>query len=277
MMDLGTPSSTASEAWAINDADQIAGTKGHLAFRWEDGTFTNLYPSSGCTHSRAYDINTQGDVVGWAFNCDEKVRSPGMLWTDEEVYILSPFEHDQQSIARALNDMGQVVGYSYSSTSHHAVLWSGEEVIDLGLGPGIQSAALDINDSGEIVGYWGSGSQTSQHRATLWRGDEMIDLNNAIPPQEDWLLYEAWSVNASGQIVGFGLGPTGVGHAFLLTPCAAADFYCDGAVGPEDLALLLSTWGPCPEGDDCPADFDNDNSVGPTDLAQLLANWGQYP
>ena len=59
-----------------------------------------------------------------------------------------------------------------------------------------------------------------------------------------------------------------------MTPCAAADFHCDGTVGPEDLALLLGSWGSCPEGDDCPADLNGDGTVNATDLAQLLDAWG---
>ena len=55
----------------------------------------------------------------------------------------------------------------------------------------------------------------------------------------------------------------------------------DCAVGPIDLAMLLASWGPCPEpctpgdpADTCAADLNGDCIVGPLDLATLLANWG---
>ena len=48
----------------------------------------------------------------------------------------------------------------------------------------------------------------------------------------------------------------------------------DGDVDPFDLALLLGSWGPCPDPDDCPADLDGDGNVGAADLAMLLGNWG---
>ena len=55
----------------------------------------------------------------------------------------------------------------------------------------------------------------------------------------------------------------------------------DCGVGPVDLAMLLASWGPCPEPcapgdpqDTCDADFNGDCIVGPLDLANLLANWG---
>ncbi len=64
--------------------------------------------------------------------------------------------------------------------------------------------------------------------------------------------------------------------------CApVADLDCDGDVDAFDLALLLGSWGPCPEpcepGDPattCPADLDGDCDVGAFDSALLLGNWG---
>ncbi len=52
-----------------------------------------------------------------------------------------------------------------------------------------------------------------------------------------------------------------------------ADMNGDGAVNGDDLATLLSLWGPCPEGGSCRADLNDDGAVNGTDLAVLLANW----
>ncbi len=64
--------------------------------------------------------------------------------------------------------------------------------------------------------------------------------------------------------------------------CCLPDFDNDGAVGPFDLAVLLGSWGPCPEpcaagdpAETCPADLSGDCTVGPLDLAQLLGAWGE--
>ena len=53
--------------------------------------------------------------------------------------------------------------------------------------------------------------------------------------------------------------------------CCAADLDSNRAVGPSDLAQLLSAWG---ENPDHPADLSGDGAVGPADLATLLAAWG---
>ncbi len=51
----------------------------------------------------------------------------------------------------------------------------------------------------------------------------------------------------------------------------AADLTGDGVVGPSDLTVLLSMWGPCPA--PCPADFNDDASVDGGDLTILLGAW----
>jgi hypothetical protein len=54
--------------------------------------------------------------------------------------------------------------------------------------------------------------------------------------------------------------------------CCPADLNGDGAVGPADLAQLLSSWN---QGG--AADLTGDWIVGPADLANLLAGWGPCP
>ena len=48
----------------------------------------------------------------------------------------------------------------------------------------------------------------------------------------------------------------------------------DGSVGVKDLLILLGSWGPCDDCNDCPADLDDDCTVGVKDLLILLGNWG---
>lgn len=57
----------------------------------------------------------------------------------------------------------------------------------------------------------------------------------------------------------------------LLNP---ADLDGDGSVGVTDLLILLGSWGPCADCNDCLADIDDDCSVGVPDLLILLGNWG---
>ncbi len=51
------------------------------------------------------------------------------------------------------------------------------------------------------------------------------------------------------------------------------DLNSDGAVGFQDLVVLLAQWGAC-EGCPCLADFDGSGDVGLSDLLTVLASWG---
>ena len=56
-------------------------------------------------------------------------------------------------------------------------------------------------------------------------------------------------------------------------PCEG-DIDLDNSVDGKDLAILLSTWGPC---SGCAADFDGDSEVDGQDLSVLLTRWGPCP
>ena len=57
-------------------------------------------------------------------------------------------------------------------------------------------------------------------------------------------------------------------------PNIPGDLDGDGSVGAADLLILLASWGPCGDCDDCSADLDGNCTVGASDLLILLANWG---
>jgi hypothetical protein len=55
------------------------------------------------------------------------------------------------------------------------------------------------------------------------------------------------------------------------TPACPADLDGDGVVGGKDLAIMLSSWGPC---GGCPSDIVASGEVDGADLTVLLGNWG---
>jgi subtilisin family serine protease len=57
-------------------------------------------------------------------------------------------------------------------------------------------------------------------------------------------------------------------------PPPTGDLNGDGAVGINDLLVLLAAWGPCADCGACPADLNGDCTVGVADLLVLLASWG---
>jgi hypothetical protein len=72
---------------------------------------------------------------------------------------------------------------------------------------------------------------------------------------------------------GFGEPPIVDMGAYERSPRAScpSDLDGSGAVGFEDLIVLLASWGPCAG---CAADLDRSGDVGFADLLALLARWG---
>src|SRR5947208_9424727 len=104
--------------------------------------------------------------------------------------------------AYRINDAGQVVGYSYTTSygMEHAFLWQDGVMADLGAREGYTSRAFAISDVGQVVG-------TSNGHALLWENGTMRDLGNT----------NAFDVNDEGQIVGWGLARSGQFTAVLWT------------------------------------------------------------
>ncbi len=155
--------------------------------------------------------------------------------------------------ARAINDEGQVVGSSLTSSGEtHAFLWQDGEMADLGTLGGSASYATGINDQGQIVGY-ATPAGGGQH-AFLWQGGVMTDLNSLLSNGAGWTLTTATAINASGQIVGYGRTPSGLTHAYLLTPdsspAAAGRLRFDVALAQaagQPHTLLATAVAPGPE------------------------------
>jgi probable HAF family extracellular repeat protein len=80
--------------------------------------------------------------------------------------------------------------------------------IDLGTPDGYQSAALDINNSGQIVGRIQSAS--GRWRAFLWQDGAMTDIGTLGGSSS-----EARAINNLGQVVGGSSSATNAGRGFL--------------------------------------------------------------
>jgi probable HAF family extracellular repeat protein len=137
-----------------------------------------------------------------------------------------------------MNDAGQVIGQSDTSTGHFGFLSTGSTMVHLTLG-GTHSQALDLNAAGDVVGWSYLGSNFAQH-AFVYRQGVMHDLNDLLPANSGWVLNYARAINDAGQIVGQGV-KNGQTRAFLYTPAAGGATIVDlGTLGgtntwPEDI------------------------------------------
>ena len=185
--------------------------------------------------------------------------------------------------AHGINDAGQVVGETTFDNPQHAFLWTAATgMMDLGtlrapLNTG--SEAVGINLTGVIVGsswnlsYVGPNNLPSYtYHAFVYNNGTMQDLNNLVSAP-GWTLEEATAINASGQIVGYGINSSGYTDAFLLTPLQPGDANGDGRVDINDLTIVLANFGQTgmtwSQGD-----FTGDGTVDVNDLTIVLSNFG---
>lgn len=107
-----------------------------------------------------------------------------------------------ESWAYGINNVGQVVGWSFTETGTRAFLWENGVMTPLaGTDPLRPSRAYSINDAGVIagsVGEWGSG------QAAMWEAGALTPLPN-LPGQVNG---GSFAINAAGQIAGYSGGPT---------------------------------------------------------------------
>ncbi|MCC7408110.1 MAG: DUF3466 family protein [Phycisphaeraceae bacterium] len=165
MHDLGTLGGGETHARAINELGEVAGDSKDLhgyqhAFFWSEtlglvdlGTLANDMRSFGL------DINDLGQVVGWSRSANLS-EDRAFLWTEQDGMQDIGTLGGTDSAACAINNLGQVVGYSYEDGLPRAFIWSPDSgILDLNdlVVPEADyfhlAVAFDINDAGQIVGY----------------------------------------------------------------------------------------------------------------------------
>ncbi len=148
-----------SYARDINNAGKVIGGFDGGGFVWDFTNGMQSLEALGGEYGKAVPlaINNIGQIVGRT--------SVGPYWSPYHAYLWDPVEgildlgtlgEDQWSVATGINDLGQVVGHSYSSAdSVRAFIWdeeNGMQELNLSLG-GNRTLPQAINDSGQIVGY----------------------------------------------------------------------------------------------------------------------------
>jgi probable HAF family extracellular repeat protein len=173
---------------------------------------TALTGMAGCARA----INDGGEVVGMGeLNGNENgIDHAYNFTTKTDLGTLG----GQNSDAYAINASGQVVGYAdTASGGWHPFVYSNGHMTDLGSFDSAwpNGVAEGINTAGQIVGYMAS---ATTYHAFLYSDGQMTDLNSLISPTAGWTLEEATSINDAGQIVGYGVNPSGQVESYLLTP-----------------------------------------------------------
>lgn len=206
-----------NRANSINNSGQVVGLSGYASL-WENGVIRDLGSLDRRYYSEAYGINNIGQVVGISgVAVLNRISTHAFLWENGVMRDLGTLG-GSNSGANSINDSGQVVGYSQTSSgkSIHAFLWQNGVMKDLGTLGDSSSQAQSINNSSQIVGS--SSTTSGDERSFLWQNGMMTDLNSLLPSNSGWnRLTSANDINDIGQIVGTGqIGDQS--RAFLMTP-----------------------------------------------------------
>jgi len=177
---LSPPNNAAvSYTTGINDRGQIVGAAGPdlnhvVAVLWtvhRDRTLATAFGTLGGDSSLAFAINNQGEIAGQAQIPSGDWHST--RWQDGQITDLGNFGTDPLGVAYAINNLGQIVGFSGQGfndiATAHALLWQNGSMINLQTKIAANSSwvlqqAEAINDRGQITGI---GLHNGQIRAFL--------------------------------------------------------------------------------------------------------------
>jgi probable HAF family extracellular repeat protein len=250
---LGNFEGRSTTGGGINDRGEVAGNG--VGFVYDPGTAFRWSPAGGFEllgRASASGINNAREVSGTALG-------PAPLrWTAGGEQQSLGSLGGTQGIANAINDSGQIVGYSRNTLGYpRPFLWDPlTGMRDLGTfrgGAASVGVAYGINDRGHVVGnadseygrafLWRNGQLTAvgpelsyayavnnlDHvvgefsaraglRAFLSRDGSFTDLNRLIPAGSGITLTGARAINDAGWIVANGRNRQGARRAFVLIP-----------------------------------------------------------
>jgi probable HAF family extracellular repeat protein len=217
--------------FATQDGDQTA-----HATLWRDGETVDLLTLGGPNSALAFPVkNNNGGIVGISeiaevqplgeiFSCAAFFGVPfsgnvcrGFLWRDGVMTGLDPLPGGDNSFAAGANNLGQIVGWAENGVhdttctapqvlQFRAVIWTndGDSIQQLPpLGDDHTSAAVAINDKGQVVGISGrcdrARGRFSARHAVIWE--------NGTPRNLGDLGGIAWNtpaaINQHGDAAGF--------------------------------------------------------------------------
>jgi probable HAF family extracellular repeat protein len=168
-------------------------------------TITDLGLLGGSTGS-AYSINSAGQVAGAYQPSGLALRAfsySGGVFQD----IAPPFA--SQSMARGINDQGDIAGVSYVGGRAQATVWDGGVATTLGDLGGGESYGNAINAGGMVVGMAVNGA--GEGRPFAYAGGVMRDLG--LPDGAVWA--SAYDVNGNGELAGYSMNSWGRFSAFV--------------------------------------------------------------
>lgn len=192
-----------SRGLGINDGGQIVGLSEvvpgnpvHPVIFGDPVQDINVLAGLGSTFGAAQGINNNGQITGVSSGLP---NGHAFIYSNGAMQDIGVLTHASYSVGQAINNLGQVAGYSQlnAQAGYKAFLYSNGTILDLGNLGGANSYSRGINDNGLVVGY--SQIASGAEHAFLFSGGTMHDLG-ILPSTSS---SRANAINASGKVVGY--------------------------------------------------------------------------
>ena len=224
MTDLGRHGWAVSSAVGINNAGQVIGWRARRsnssdaqkhALLWQNGREIDLGRIGERGGSVPRAIDERGQVV--ERSGPNSLAAHGFLWQAGKLRDIGTLG-GKESEATAMNDHGQIVGFSdianSSDSDWHGFLWQHGTMTDLGTLGGWYSEPVAINERGTVIGVANMHDDPDADHAFVWQDGKITDLGTLIGQRGR---SGAVAINNRDQIVGWSLGEDGATHAVLWT------------------------------------------------------------
>ncbi|HMP72935.1 MAG TPA: DUF3466 family protein [Kiritimatiellia bacterium] len=150
--------------------------------------------------SFAYGINDRSQVVGSSYDADGRLQA--FVWQNGLMNGLGFLPDGTQSVARAINNHGEITGYArLSNTFFRAFRYTGDELENLGTLGGRRSWGYAINNHGLIAGsseFTNARPNLSDHNSFTWLSNQFV----RVRPYHNWLACSGSGVNDHGMVCG---------------------------------------------------------------------------
>gem|GEM_PF-3243537 len=238
ILDIGALSNNGTYPQSINDAGDVVGyyynaSWRQRAFLYRGGILSDLGTLGGVV-AAAHDINELGQIVGEATTATG--RTHAFRWDGSGPLVdLGTLPGGSTSVGYAINNSGQVVGYSEYLSTYHAFLYSGGVMSHMGTLDYYLSGAFDINESGQAVGV--VMDELGHAMAFVYENGMLINLGAPILSDS-----QAWVINNNGLVAGTAWGP-GEDRSWLCAGGIAIDMGVLSAAFPKTYVAGINDEG----------------------------------